>query len=362
MAPLAIEFSKYPDDFKVTVCVTGQHRDMVKGILDFFGIRIDIDLDVMMTNQTLGVLTARLLKKIEPTLTDLKPDLTIVQGDTTSAFAGALASFYQRIPVAHLEAGLRTHDRFSPFPEEVNRLLISKLADIHLIPTAGSFKNLVREDIREELHVVGNTVIDALLQAQQIVRDNFDDKFARKYHLLDPRKQLVLVTCHRRENFGSPLKRILTALRQLHDELPNVNFVLPVHPNPNVRAHVESALSALPRFSLCEPLDYPELVWLMNRSSIILTDSGGIQEEAPSLGKPVLVLRENTERQEAIDAGTALLVGSDSDTIVRFTKELLARGELFRSMSSAHSPFGDGDAAARTRQVIKNFFLKKTRP
>jgi UDP-N-acetylglucosamine 2-epimerase (non-hydrolysing) len=287
-------------------------------------------------------------------LDEVKPDLIIVQGDTTTVFTGALAGFYKKIPIAHLEAGLRSGDKYSPFPEEINRILTGHIADYHWAPTEQAKKNLLNEGIKEEkIHVVQNTVIDALFLASGLLKKEGDSKYEEFFKDIDFSKKVVLVTAHRRESFGEPFENICNAVKELSTKYPNVEFIYPVHLNPNVREVVYRILSNIPNVHLIEPLDYPYMVWIMNKSYMVLTDSGGVQEEAPSLGKPVLVLRDVTERQEGVDAGTAKLVGTDKELIIRETSKLLDDTKEYEKMAKAINPYGDGHTSERIVELIK---------
>jgi UDP-N-acetylglucosamine 2-epimerase (non-hydrolysing) len=354
MAPLIKEFEKYSDDFTVKIAVTGQHREMLDQVLQFFDIKPDYDLNLMKPNQTLFDVTADALKGMEKILEEVKPNLTIVQGDTTTVFAGALASFYKKIPVAHLEAGLRSGDKYSPFPEEINRVLTGHIVDYHWAPTEQAKNNLLKEGILEEkIQVVQNTVIDALFLALELLKKEGDTKYNEFFKDIDFSKKVVLVTAHRRESFGEPFENICNSVKELSTKYPNVEFVYPVHLNPNVREVVYRILSNISNVHLIEPLDYPYMVWIMNKSYMVLTDSGGVQEEAPSLGKPVLVLRDVTERQEGVDAGTAKLVGTDKELIVKEASKLLDDESEYTKMAKAINPYGDGKASERIVKLVK---------
>lgn len=353
MAPLILEMRNRPNEFSVSVCVTGQHAEMLYQVLDFFSIKPDYDLQVMKPNQTLFSVTADILVGIEPILDEVKPDVVLVQGDTTSVLAGALAAFYKKIKVGHLEAGLRSGDLHSPFPEEGNRVLVTRLTDYHFTPTAQASENLIAEGITpEKIYKVGNTVIDALLQGMRILEQNSDNPLKSHLPGFNWDSRIILVTGHRRESFGGGFERICRAISELAQANPDVNIIYPVHLNPNVQEPVQKYLSGLPNVYLVAPLDYPALIWLMNRSYFVLTDSGGIQEEAPSLGKPVLVMREVTERQEGVAAGTAKLVGTDVKTIVKESQKLLDDDSAYSSMANAVNPYGDGTAARQIADVI----------
>lgn len=350
LAPVIRELGKVPGDFDVCFCATGQHREMFDQVLDAFDLRAHINLDVMRPDQRLAGLTATLLDRLSGVLTQEKPDWVIVQGDTTTTMAAALAAFYLRIPVAHVEAGLRTGNRFHPFPEEVNRRITDSIAELLFAPTARAAANLRAEGVPDSrILVTGNTGIDALLHiAGRNIPSRLDDMLAG----LNGRR-LIVVTTHRRENFNRPLTQICSAIRALATRHADVAFLLPVHLNPNVQFTVRDSLAGLPNVILTPPLDYVDFVTALKRAFVILTDSGGVQEEAPSLGKPVLVLRETTERQEAIEAGTARLVGTDEVAIVQEVERLLAQPDYYTSMAQVRNPFGDGRASARIVQALR---------
>lgn len=333
----------------VRVLATAQHRKMLDQVNEFFRIRPDIDLNIMRPNQALTTLTARLLLELDDVLQAEKPDAVLVQGDTTTVMSVALACFYHHIPIGHVEAGLRTWDIQNPFPEEANRVIAGKLARWHFAPTESSRQNLLKEGIPDtEIIVTGNTVIDALLMTAA--------KDLEPGIQLDPAKRLVLVTSHRRENFGEPFRNISRALYDLAKNNPTVQFLYPVHPNPNITNVAREFLSGLSNFTLCEPLDYAPFIAAMKRAYIILTDSGGIQEEAPALGKPVLVLREETERPEAVEEGVVKLVGTNYKRIIDETQRLLDDEAAYKAMARGVSPYGDGNAADRIVQTIKHYF------
>lgn len=336
------------------VCVTAQHRGMLDQVLAVFDLHPDYDLDIMRPDQDLSAVTTAALNGVGATIDDFKPDRILVHGDTTTSFAAALASFYRRIPVAHVEAGLRTGDIYSPWPEEMNRRLTDSIADLLFAPTEGARRNLVREGVPDERVIVtGNTVIDALLLVVDRLRSDpaLSRSMEQRFSYLDPGHRLILVTGHRRENFGEGFGRICQALSRLADR-SDVEIVYPVHLNPNVREPVRRALGNLPRVHLLEPLDYIPFVHLMQRSTLIITDSGGIQEEAPSLGKPVLVMRAVTERPEAVEAGTVKLVGTNPSAIVAEAERLLDDAQAYEAMSRAHNPYGDGRASRRIAEEI----------
>jgi UDP-N-acetylglucosamine 2-epimerase (non-hydrolysing) len=355
LSPLVLELRKHPE-FEPHVCVTGQHRKMLDQVLDVFDIVPDVDLALMRPDQTLAGLTARAIDAIDAYLAEYAPDMVIVQGDTTTSFCGALAAFYRRIPVGHVEAGLRTWNKYSPFPEEINRVMTSRIADLHFAPTAGSRANLLQEGIPDDRIVVtGNTVIDALLTAVERVRETPPEIPGVPRELLNGnRAPLVLITGHRRENFGEGFRSICQAISSLSDRFPGTAFVYPVHLNPNVRKPVFDLLSNRPNVHLIEPLGYLPFVALMDRSTLVLTDSGGVQEEAPTLGKPVLVMRDNTERPEALDAGTAKLVGTNAETIVQGVVEPLTDAAIYSAMSQAANPYGDGRACSRIAAAMRS--------
>lgn len=348
MAPVILALKK-ESWVNVRVLATAQHRHMLDQVNEFFGIDPDIDLNIMRPNQALTTLTARLLLELDDVLQAEKPDAVLVQGDTTTVMTVALACFYHRIPIGHVEAGLRTWDMQNPFPEEANRVIAGKLARWHFAPTEGSRQNLLKEGVPDsEIIVTGNTVIDALLMTA-----------AKDLELavpLDPTKRLVLVTSHRRENFGEPFRNICRALRTLAANNPGVQFLYPVHPNPNVKDVAYEFLAGLPNFTLCEPLDYAPFIAAMKRAYIILTDSGGVQEEAPALGKPVLVLRDETERPEAVEQGVVKLVGPNFERIVEEAQRLLDDESAYKAMARGVSPYGDGHAAERIVKTLREHF------
>ena len=355
LAPVIKEFNKYPQKFKVKICNTGQHKEMSMQILNFFGIKPDYNLNIMKKNQDLYTLTSNLVLALKEIFKIEKPDITFVQGDTTTAFCGALTSFYSKVPIAHIEAGLRSFNKYSPFPEEINRVLISHLADYHFAPTLKAKENLENEGIKENIWVVGNTVIDALFLALRKIKETGENKFYQKYNFIDFSKKIILVTGHRRENFGKPFENVCLALKEIVNSYKNAEIVFPVHLNPNVRQYVYQILKNHPRIHLLEPLDYPDLVWLLSKSYFVITDSGGIQEEAPALGKPVLVTREVTERIEAIEAGTAKLVGTSKEKIVNEALKLLTNLEEYNKMAKATNPYGDGNASQRILKIVESF-------
>lgn len=349
MAPLVKQLAKHPA-FESKVCVTAQHRQMLDQVLALFEITPDFDLDIMRPGQNLYTITTDILQRISGVFEEFRPDYVLVHGDTSTTFCTSLAAFYQRIPVGHVEAGLRTGNLYSPWPEEANRQLTGVLAGLHFAPTMQSKENLIKENVSNAcVAVTGNTVIDALLMVRDKLESSPDlyNELASRFAFLRDDARAVLITGHRRENFGDGFERICTALRQLAARFPDVDFVYPVHLNPNVQEPVKRLLSGLSNVHLIEPLDYLPFVFLMMRSYIILTDSGGIQEEAPSLGKPVLVMRDTTERPEAVAAGTVRLVGTDAERIVNNVTRLLIDDGAYRQMSFAHNPYGDGEACKR---------------
>lgn len=352
MAPLIDCFS---DDsrFEVKVGVTAQHREMLDQVVSFFEIKVDYDLNVMKPNQTLHQLTADLISRItNEILLKESFDYVFVQGDTTTVLASSLAAFYQKIKIIHIEAGLRSGDMYSPFPEEMNRVLTSKLASFHFCPTSASEKNLHNENINENVFVVGNTVIDALFKGLDKIRNTSEEVLFERFNTIDFSKKIILVTCHRRENFGKPFEDICDSLLEIAAlNSDTVEVVYPVHLNPNIKDFAYKKLIAK-NIKLIAPLDYPELIWMMSKSNIILTDSGGIQEEAPSLGKPVLVLREVTERMEGVDAGTAVLVGADKEKIMAETFKLLNDPQYYLSISKASNPYGDGSTSETIKEIL----------
>jgi UDP-N-acetylglucosamine 2-epimerase (non-hydrolysing) len=355
LAPVVHELRRRKS-LQTIVCVTGQHRQMLDQVLSVFRIKPDVDLNLMQPNQDLATLTASSLVALQNVYAKHKPACVVVQGDTTTTFAGSLAAFYQRIPVAHVEAGLRTGNMYSPWPEEMNRVVTTHLTTLHFPPTDTSRANLRREGVpARQIHVTGNTVVDALLSINRELesRPALAKRVARTFPFLDDRKHLLLVTGHRRESFGGGLESICMALAEVAEQNEDVQIVYPVHLNPNVREAASRILSNVQRVHLIEPVDYLPLVFLLRRSRFVLTDSGGIQEEAPALGKPVLVMRDTTERPEGIRAGTARLVGTDRKKIVREAGRLLRDERHYTRMSRAHNPYGDGRAAERIVDVLE---------
>ncbi|MDN3412324.1 UDP-N-acetylglucosamine 2-epimerase (non-hydrolyzing) [Pseudoalteromonas sp. APC 3250] len=354
MAPLVHALNS-DNRFEAKVCVTAQHREMLDQVLELFKITPDYDLNLMKAGQTLPEVTSRILLELTPVLKEFKPDVVLVHGDTATTFAASLAAYYEQIAVGHVEAGLRTGNIYSPWPEEGNRKLTGALTKYHFAPTENSKANLLKENYSaENISVTGNTVIDALLLVKQQIEDNADlsNSLAGQFQMLDERKKLILVTGHRRESFGGGFERICEALAQTAKAHPSCQILYPVHLNPNVQEPVKRILKDVDNVHLIEPQQYLPFVYLMNRSHIILTDSGGIQEEAPSLGKPVLVMRDTTERPEAVYAGTVRLVGTDVAKITSALNELLTNDESYKTMSRAHNPYGDGKACQRICDIL----------
>ncbi len=378
MAPLVKEFQKYPKDFETIVCVTGQHREMLDQVLRIFDITPDYDLNIMKQGQDLYDITARVLTGMRDVLKDVKPDVVLVHGDTTTSTAAALAAFYQQIPVGHVEAGLRTHNIYSPWPEEMNRQLTGRIATYNFSPTPLSEKNLKEENAHGQIFVTGNTVIDALHMVVEKLNSNPALAAEQEKVLLDAGydvsrlkvngewlkgkgRKLVLITGHRRENFGDGFISMVTAMKDLSEKYPDVDFVYPMHLNPNVRKPIHEVFGedlTRPNFFFIEPLQYLEFVYLMEKSTIVLTDSGGIQEEAPGLGKPVLVMRDTTERPEALESGTVHLVGTNHDLIVNEVSTLLDDAEAYEKMSKAVNPYGDGKACSRIVRALNGEQVK----
>lgn len=352
LCPLVKELERQ-DGIDVSVCATGQHRQMLDQVLEIFGVTPDYDLDLMMPNQTLAGLTTRIISAFDEVLAKAEPDVVVVQGDTTTTFACALAAFYRRIKVAHVEAGLRTGNRFSPFPEEINRRLASSLVDWHFAPTETGRAALLAEGYPDaDIHVVGNTVIDALMEMSARIREA-PAEYEARFDFLPSDARMVLITCHRRENFGSGLDNICAAIAELAAAYPDTHFVYPVHLNPNVQGPVNASLGGFANVHLIEPQDYLNFIWLMDRAHIVLTDSGGVQEEAPSLGTPVIVMRDTTERMEAITAGTAKLVGSDASAIAGAARALLDDAAAWSAMANVANPFGDGKSCERISMILQ---------
>ena len=354
MAPLVKAFLK-DNTFESRVCVTAQHREMLDQVLDFFKIVPDYDLNLMTKGQSLNVLTSRIFSELHPVLEEFKPDYVYVHGDTTTSTAAAIAAFYAGAKVCHIEAGLRTFNKQSPFPEEMNRCVTGSVADYHFAPTSTSKNNLLQENVSEKnILVTGNTVIDALEMSIQQLDSYTSDELDEVKNNLDSTKKTILVTGHRRENHGQGFINICNALKQIADNNKDVEIIYPVHLNPKVLKPVHDILDGVENIRLIKPLAYPTFVWLMNKATLIITDSGGVQEEAPSLGKPVLVMRDTTERPEAVDAGTVILVGTNTKKIVLETEKLLKNKEQYKKMSQLHNPYGDGKSSKRIVDFIKN--------
>ncbi|MDB4285551.1 UDP-N-acetylglucosamine 2-epimerase (non-hydrolyzing) [bacterium] len=355
LAPVLRELSGRPGEIESISCVTAQHRQMLDQVLDFFGLRPDFDLDLMRDNQTLSSLTAAILEFMDPVLQEVNPDWVVVQGDTTTCMVVALQAYYRKIRVGHVEAGLRTQDKYSPFPEELNRRLVAQIADLHFCPTEKAREHLLLESVpKEAIHVTGNTIVDALLWARDTVEAAAPGIEKSLMELTKGRK-VILVTGHRRESFGAGFEQICLALKDLSRMHGESLIIYPVHLNPNVRNTVLNLLSDQKNILLLEPLNYADFIWLMVQAHIVLTDSGGVQEEAPSLGKPVLVMREKTERTEGIAAGTAMLVGTDRERIVQSVDNLMSDEVLYSRMALAKNPYGDGFAATRIVDSLLQF-------
>jgi UDP-N-acetylglucosamine 2-epimerase (non-hydrolysing) len=359
LAPVVLELKRRRDLFDFPVCVTGQHREMLDQVFALFGITPDYDLNIMSAGQTLAQVTARATEGLDNVFSREKPDVILVQGDTTTAFCGALIGYYHQIKVGHVEAGLRTGNKYAPFPEEINRCLIGRIADLHFAPTQHARETLLNEGIGDpSVFVTGNTVIDALLWVRERVEAEFPELPKGLFEAITG-QQIILVTGHRRESFGDGFENICCAIREIADSFMNVKFVYPVHLNPKVREPVHRILGEHPRIHLIEPLSYAPFVWLMDRATIVLTDSGGVQEEAPSLGKPVLVMRETTERPEGITAGNSLLIGVQRERIVDGLRQLLCDPEKRAMMAAANNPYGDGLAAKRIVEILsRNIKIK----
>lgn len=358
MCPLVKELASRPE-IESLCCVTAQHRQMLDSVLEVFQLRPDYDLDIMTPRQTLSTITSKCLLGMEGAIETLRPDMILVHGDTSTTFAGALAAFYHQIPVGHVEAGLRTYDKYSPFPEEMNRKLVSAIADLYFCPTVNNKNNLLREGITKGLFITGNTVIDAL---KTTVQDGYRFATDELNDLPYGNKKIILVTCHRRENYGEPMKQIMLALRQIAEEHEDVELVYPVHLSPVVREAADTYLRGTPRVHLIDPLPADEMHNLMARCYMVMTDSGGLQEEAPALGKPVLVLRRETERPEAVDAGTVKLAGVVKEDIAALAEELICDKTAYAKMAHAVNPYGDGNACRRIADAILYYFGRGAQP
>lgn len=348
MCPLVKKFEK-EEEIESIVCLTGQHREMLQQVIDIFGTKVHYNLDIMQPRQTLTTITTSVLEKMEAVLEKERPDIVLVHGDTSTSFVAALAAFYQKIPVGHVEAGLRTFDKFSPFPEEMNRCLTGRIATLHFAPTENNKKNLENENIKEEVYVTGNTVIDAF--STTVKKDyEYKDEDLKKIDFTG--KRCILMTAHRRENLGEPLRNICNAVKRIIMEYPDIEVVYPVHMNPAVRETAQEILGELDRVHLIHPLDVEDMHNLMARSFLVMTDSGGLQEEAPACGVPVLVLRTETERPEAVDAGTVKVVGVEEEAIFENAKTLLTNAEEYEKMAKAVNPYGDGHASERIAKIL----------
>ncbi len=358
MAPLLLGM-KHRADLESICCVTGQHREILDPVLQLFQIQPQFDLNVMEPGQSLSILTSRVLAELEPVLEQARPDMILVHGDTASTLAGALAGFYHRIPVGHVEAGLRTGHRYAPFPEEIDRTLVSHIASVHFCPTAANRDNLRREGIEQQVYVTGNTVIDSI---QTIIEKDYPFTDPCLNSLDFDSSKVILVTCHRRENYGEPMERIMSALRTLADRYPEVELVYPMHPAQIVRQTARRLLGGHPRIHLLEPLNVQEMYHLLRRCYMVLSDSGGLQEEAPSLGKPVLVLREDTERPEAVAAGTVKLAGTETEHILALASELLEDPAAYGQMARAVNPYGDGQACGRILDAVEFYLGLRNQP
>lgn len=356
MAPLVKQLQSMPE-FQSICCLTGQHREMLDSVMEIFQLKADYDLHIMQARQTLSSITSRTLLGMEEVIAQAKPDLILVHGDTSTTFAGALAAFYHRIPVGHVEAGLRTWDKYSPYPEEMNRTLTGDIAELHFCPTANNRANLEREGIRGEMFLTGNTVIDAM---KTTVRPDYVFQTPELNALDFQARRVITLTCHRRENYGEPMQAIMEAVRELVERHPEIEIVYPVHLSPVVRECVFGILRDVPRVHLIDPIDVEEMHNLMARSYLVMTDSGGLQEEAPALGKPVLVLRRETERPEAVASGTVALAGVEKANILRLAEELLTNEETYRRMAKAVNPYGDGHASERIADAILWYFFQRT--
>lgn len=348
MCPLVKELERH-EEIESVVCLTGQHREMLQQVIDIFGTKVKYNLDVMQPKQTLVTITTSVLKKLESVLVTEKPDIVLVHGDTSTSFVAALAAFYQQIPVGHVEAGLRTYDKYSPFPEEMNRCLTGRIAELHFSPTESNKRNLEKENIKNHIYVTGNTVIDAF---KTTVKENYQYKDNDVRHINFIGKRCVLVTAHRRENLGQPLENICRAIKRIAEEFLDIEVVYPVHMNPVVKRTAETVLGEIERVHLVKPLDVEDMHNLMARSHMVMTDSGGLQEEAPACGVPVLVLRTETERPEAVEAGTVKVVGTNENDIYESAKILLTEKDTYDQMAQAVNPYGDGHACERIARII----------
>ena len=350
LAPVIHACYRREKEFDVKICLTGQHKEMLYQVMDFFQLKADYDLQLMKPDQTLFDITAHGLTLIEKVLNEFRPELVVIQGDTTTTFVAALAAFYNKIKVAHVEAGLRSGDKYSPFPEEINRKMTSIITDFHFAPTQRAVENLRKENIKSNIFLTGNTVIDALLWAVEKIKD--DSSYQQFFSYLDLNRKIILITGHRRESFGKPFENICDAISMLANKYPAIQFVYPVHLNPNVQEIVRKRLAGHKNIFLIAPLDYPLLVWLLSKCYFVITDSGGIQEEAPSLGKPVLVIRNVTEREEGLEAGTAILVGTTTEKITEEVVRLVENKNAYAKMADSVNPYGDGNSAGVIVDII----------
>ena len=357
MAPLVKELAKHPE-MESICCLTGQHRQMLDSVMEIFDLKGDYDLDIMEKSQTLSTITTKTLLGMDRVIDEAKPDMILVHGDTSTTFAGALAAFYHQIPVGHVEAGLRTWDKYSPFPEEINRTLVGDIAELHFSPTVANKKNLERESVQGQIFITGNTAIDAM---KYTVRQGYRFQTPELNDLDFDRRRVVVVTCHRRENYGKPMEDIMHAIAEIAETHPDVEIVYPVHLSPTVRQCAFGILGGRERIRLIDPIDVQEMHNLLARSYLVLTDSGGLQEEAPALGKPVLVMRRETERPEAVAAGTAKLAGVEKDAIVSMASELLEDPSAYQAMAKAVNPYGDGNACGRIAHAIAWHFGRESR-
>ena len=358
MCPLVLEMANCPE-LEPVCCVTAQHREMLDSVLEIFGVKPDYDLNIMQPRQTLSMITSKCLCGMDSVLEESKPDLVLVHGDTSTTFAGALAAFYHQIPVGHVEAGLRTWDKYSPYPEEINRQLTGDIAELHFCPTAANRDNLARENITKNVFITGNTVIDAL---KTTVKEDYRFSTEELNRLDFQGKKIICVTCHRRENYGEPMRQIMTALKRIATDFPQVELVYPVHLSPVVREAADKYLAGTPGVHLIDPLTADEMHNLMARSYLVMTDSGGLQEEAPALGKPVLVMRRETERPEAVTAGTVKIAGVEEETIYRMARELIESPAAYEAMAHAVNPYGDGNACRRIIEAILYYFGRQDNP
>jgi len=357
MAPLIRELDSRRTEFDVKVCLTGQHREMLDQMDQFFGLNADFDLDLMEPDQSIHSFISRCLERLQPIIAKSRPSIVILQGDTNTVLAGALSAFYEKVPIAHLEAGLRTGNKYMPFPEEINRRIASHIADYHFAPTKNAVDNLRKEGITENVYLVGNTIVDALYLTLSIINSKGDREYQNFFSFLDFSKKLILITGHRRESFGEGLSNVCSAVKAVAETDKDVQFIYPVHPNPRVRETVYNLLGNINNVFLIEPLDYPNMVWLMSKSYFIITDSGGIQEEAPALRKPLLVTRSETERKEVIDEGVGLLAGTDKKVLTYLIEQLLYDNELYDRMQRPTGIYGDGTAAKKIASILSELAL-----